>query len=175
MRVIKLADAQTAILNSMDPQAAIRGLQSAGVKFTAAMKTEFIPRSGLRRYRGIYAASWKSMKLVDGVMIYSDAPHAPLIEYRVRPGMKIGRRLIEALLEWVTKLKVANTRYRTKKGKVRVHRATETERRRLAWAIAMSMQKRGMWQPIGLRIFTRALTRLPKYVHEEIRREMLRK
>jgi hypothetical protein len=88
--------------------------------------------------KDIYRMGWKFQKIDDGARIYNRVyPQAPLIEFGVRAGnVKPGRAMIIALAEWVAQKGLA------------FKNANDTLES-VAWAIAKSMQKRGIFNQGG--------------------------
>jgi hypothetical protein len=158
--VFRLEDAGVkiqAFFNTKVRTAAIKGLQSAAVEMHRDIVSSYIPASGLQRFRGIYAGSWKTKMLPDGAIVFSTAPHAPIIEYGRRAGAPIGRKMIDELAHWV---------------KVHGLAQTATEVRQIAFAIALSIQRRGMWMPNGLRILEKACANIQARINKHVAAEM---
>jgi len=151
------------------------GLLSAAYRLQGYIQGEYIP--SLPRppvgIRGAYKAGWKVKPLSDGALLFNDVPYAPMIEQGVRPGAThIGRAMIDAIERWVrfralgghseTRTTRAGVTKRTWK------KATDSERRSIAWAIAKSIVKRGLWQPRGIRALEAADKLAAQFVREEI-------
>lgn len=160
------ADAHFKRLDEGIRAGAVRGLQSAALRGLQVILVEIIPsRSPQPVDRGLFRAGWKVFMEHDGASIENNEPHAPVIEFGVRAeSVKIGRKLIAALAEWV----------------VRKRLATGAEAVSAAWAIAKAMQKRGIFNRFGAGLpGTRILQelvnlRLPNIVSDEVRREIER-
>jgi len=141
-------------------KAAIKGLHSAASSSVQVITTRIVP--SLTRQpvdRGLYRAGWRAIAEKDGATIENNEPHAAFIEYGVRGShVKIGARMIVALTEWVTRKGLAS-------GKEAV---------RAAWAIAKSMQRRGIFNGgSGLQIlYTLEQKYLSNIVEEEVAREI---
>lgn len=148
--------------------AALRGVRRAAVRSLQIVTTKIIPsRVPQPVDRGVYRASWKTQMIPNGAEVYTDAPQAPFIENEVRAeNVKIGRLMIIALREWVKRHGLAET-----PEKARV----------IAYAIARSMQERGIFNKgsrdglPGLGIM-RELVRfyLPTLIREEVERSIER-
>jgi len=141
--------------------AAKRGLLSAAIKTVNHIQTEVIPREPrIPVDRGIYRAGWRAVAIPEGAMVINSVPHAVLIEYGVRAAnVKAGRKMIEALTAWVKR-----------KGLAKGANAAS-----VAWAIAMSMKKKGIFDGgKGLHILGKASKKIPQFIDEEIRREIAR-
>lgn len=138
--------------------AAMRGLHSAAMRGVQMIQTEIIPASVPQPVdRGIYRAGWRFLAATDGALIFNNEPHAAHIEYGVRSqNVKIGRRMIFALTEWVTRKKLASP------GKEAVS---------AAWAIAQKMKQRGIFGP-GLHVLFKLKRVLPAVIREEISAEI---
>lgn len=154
--------------------AAIRGLRSAALRTVQEIQTRIIPETHPEPVdRGAYRAGWHVREEKEGALIENTAPHASFIEYGVRgAAVKIGRAMIDALQAWVMrkglvgKLGRRGTRKRV---------AQESDARATAWAIAVAMQKRGIFNKDrrgGLRVMERAAKLIPRFMAEEIQREI---
>jgi hypothetical protein len=152
-------------------EAASRGLLSAANRAVAHIVGEVIP--GLEHPpvdRGHYRAAWRAKRDGHDAVVENLSPYAPMIEDGIRPGrLHPGRTLIEALTAWVKRKRLGGRTVTSKSGKVRHVAATETEARRIAWAIAKAVEKRG--RP-GLHVLERASARFPGFIAEEVRLEM---
>lgn len=139
-------------------EAGIRGVQSAATRAVQLIQIQIIPATIPQPVdRGIYRAGWRFVFLSDGALILNVEPHAPHIEFGVRAAnVKVGRKMIAALTEWVVRKKLAPA------GKEAVS---------AAWAIAKSMQKKGIYGT-GLRVLERTKALLPEIIREEVSREV---
>lgn len=158
-RVISLKDAPAwvATLAPRMNAAAKRGAMSAAIRGVGIIQSEIIPKlSPLPVDRGIWRAAWRAEKLADGAAILNDAPHAGFIENGVRAGaVKPGRAMIDALAEWVRRKGLASS---------------STEARGIAFAIARSMQKRGIFAGgKGFHVLDTLAPRLKEIFAEEVR------
>lgn len=142
------------------------GLLKAGERGLQKLVTQIIPsRSPQPVDRGVYRAGWKTERVdKDTVAIFNPEPHAVFIERGVRAGnVKIGAAMIRALSEWATRKGMASD---------------EKEAIGVAWAIARSMQSRGIFNKrsgSGLRIMQELVDEyLDDILREEVSREMQR-
>lgn len=143
-------------------KAAVLGLQSAAARGVQDIITRIIPsRTPQPVDRGVYRSGWRFYPAPDGAVIECFEPHAILIEDGVRAGnVKIGKKMIDALAEWVQR-----------KGIV-----SGDDARGVAWAIAKSMQRRGIFNKgKGMGILAELVDKYqPGYVEEEVAREVER-
>lgn len=142
-------------------QAAIRGLHSAAARAVQVIVTEIIPsRTPQPVDRGLYRAGWRYRPEVDGALIENVEPHAAFIEYGVRgENVKIGRAMIAALSEWLVRKRIVSA-------------SEPKEVLRAAWAVAKSMQRRGIFGK-GMRVLEEMVVmRLDAIIEEEIAREI---
>lgn len=154
-------------------EAARKGLFSAAQKIVAHIQTEVIPQEDRPPVdTAAYKAGWLPKRVDNGAIITNTLPYAPIIEYGARASnIKPGRAMIDALTKWVRRKGIGGGT--TKSGKPK--KATAEEARQIAWAIAMSMTRNGIYNGgTGLRILEKAMKRAPKFIEEEIRREMKR-
>jgi hypothetical protein len=140
--------------------------------------------------RGIARAGWRAEEISDGAVVFNKVLQAGLMELGVRPDhVKIGRKMIDALTEWA-KRKGLGAEYASVRKKVQGSGAGksatyQTVQRRIkpsdealrgiAFAIANSMKKRGIFKPEfgGLRTLERTTKSLgPSYVRQEVVREI---
>ena len=139
--------------------AALRGLQSAAMRGVQVIQTEIIPsRVPQPVDRSLYRGGWRFSFEPDGALIFNNEPHAPEVEFGVRAAnVKIGKAMIQALAEWAVRKGLASA------GKEAVS---------AAWAIAKTMQRRGIFgQGLGiLRELVR--DRVHGIVTEEVVREL---
>lgn len=157
--------------------AARRGLLSAAQRTVAHIQNEIIPATTpLPVARGVYRAGWRAEATANGAVIINDVPHAPMVENGVRAGnVKPGRAMIDALTEWVRMKGIGGKVVASKGGRSRLVRATPDEARSIAWAVAMSMKKKGIFDGgKGLGIMRRAAAQIPGFVRDEVRRELER-
>ena len=139
-------------------EAAMRGLHSTALHAQQKIQTDFIYNTGWR-YPPIdkkgYRASWNVRRRGWQVVIKSDAPHAGLIEYGRRPQdpRKIGRAMLANLEDWAK-------------------RHGFQDPKRAAWALARSINRRGLWAPQGLRIFEKAVLFMRADMVSEVKAEI---
>ncbi len=116
--------------------AAYKGLVAAGARGLQVLVVEIIPkRSPQPVDRGVFRAGWKLRIGPDYVEIYNDEPTAALIEEGVRgDNVKTGARMIAALAEWALRKGLASD---------------SKEAISVAWAVAKSMQKKGIFNRDG--------------------------
>jgi hypothetical protein len=154
--------------------AASRGLLAAAHRTVAHIVGSIIPSLPHPPVdRDIYRAAWRAKKDGDGAVVENLAPHAGFIEYGVRAGsVKQGRAMIDALTEWVKRKGIGGRTVTSAGGKTRHVKASDAEARGIAWAIAKSMQKRGIFGPKGLRVLEKAGKMIPTFIDQEVAREM---
>jgi hypothetical protein len=142
--------------------AVVRGLHSAALRAVQVVVTQIIPsRSPQPVDRGVYRAGWRAVLLPDGADVENLEPVAPLVEDGVRAAnVKPGRAMIRALASWV----------------VRKGLASPEDAEHVAWAIAKTMQVRGIFgRGQGLGILRELVDRrLDAIVREEVEREIAR-
>lgn len=159
---LKEAAQHTGELKEKWRKAAILGLQSAAARGVQDIITRIIPsRTPQPVDRGIYRSGWRFYPSPNGAVIENFEPHAVLIEDGVRASnVKIGRAMINALAEWVKRKGIAG----------------EDEAEQVAWAIAKSMKRRGIFNHgKGMGILAELVEKyLPGYVQEEVAREVER-
>jgi hypothetical protein len=141
-------------------QAALRGVQSAGLRLVSRIH-EVIDAEPKRPVdRGIYRGAWRATPDEHGTLVHNDSPHGGFVEDGVRAqNVKIGRKMIDALVGWVER-----------KGLVRDERAEDrtAASRSIAFAIAKSMQERGIFGGTGLKILEKARRSVGRFLEEEI-------
>lgn len=173
---ISLADAPawiTRLEKSLD-HAAERGLVSAAHRLVNVIVTEIIPAEPrVPVDRGIYRGAWRVRPQGRrAVLVANDSPHAVFIEDGVRgQNVKPGRAMIEALAKWAVRKGIAGAgNGRDAKGR---YVGATVDSMRIAWAIAKSMQKKGIFDGgKGLKIAAKAARRAPKILEEEVRAEI---
>jgi hypothetical protein len=151
-------------------KAALKGLYAAALRVVHTIQQEVIPSiNPMPVDRGAYRAAWKAEKLEEGALVTNTMPYAAVIEYGARAqNIKIGRKLIDALTDWVRRKGIGGGT--TAKGRPR--KPTAGEARAIAWAIAKSMQKRGIFGPDGLRVLEKGTKNVSKFIEEEVDREL---
>ena len=148
-------------------KAALRGLLSAAHRVVQVIQTEIIPREPRAPVdRGIYRAGWRARAIENGALVYNATPIAAIIEDGARAeNIKIGRAMIDALALWVVRKGLTGSAKKEEAG---------AAGRQIAWAIAQSMKKKGIFggEGKGLKILAKARRRIPKIIEEEVRREI---
>jgi hypothetical protein len=155
-------------------KAALKGLLSAAQRTVSVIQTEIIPREDRAPVdRGVYRAGWRARKLDDGALVYNNTPHAGIVEYGARAeNIKVGKRMIDALTEWIIrKGLVGRASARDSAGRFSKSQQVNAARQ-IAWAIATSMKKKGIFGGKGLGILKKARLRIPELIEEEVRREI---
>jgi hypothetical protein len=144
---------------------AVAGCKLAATRCLAAIQTIIIPsRNPPPVDRGIYRAGWKVEPLPNGAAYYNDSPIAAIVEFGARAAnIKIGRKLLAALAEWV----------------VRKGIGSKEESLSIAWAIAQKAKAgRGFHNQKpggGLRIGKECDERFAeRYMNEEVTRALMR-
>lgn len=149
-------------------QAADRAVLSAALRLVQLIVVEIIPTTRDARTGkgppvdiGAYRMGWRAFPSGGGVEIENNAPHAMIIEYGAKAqNIKVGALMLQALAEWAVRKGLTN--------------GTPGDERRIAWAIAQSMKKRGIFSSgEGLRVMERAMKRFPALLAEEFQREMM--
>lgn len=133
--VIKLKDTHAYFNRLSDSmmRGARRGLRKAGERCVQKIVAEIIPsRSPEPVDRGTYKAGWKTDVVDENtVAVLNPEAHAAIIEYGARAeNIKIGTAMLTALSEWAIRKGIASD---------------EEEALDVAWAIAKSMQKKGIF------------------------------
>ena len=163
--------------------AARRGVLSAAFRIMRdiVVSIDALPERERPVDQGAYLAAWRVEPTPEGADVYNDAPHAPVIEYGGRAsigggGWQVGRRMIEALSEWVVRKGLVGQGRGSHQA-----RALEDEAQSMAWAIAKGMMKRGMFNQGshpradprgGLRLMERQVANVARVVVEEIAAEL---
>lgn len=144
------------------------GLYSAAVKGVGVIVSQIIPsRIPQPVDRGVYRAGWRSGPIMKGGAIvggeiWNSETHAAFIEAGVRPeNIRISRAMLNALAEWAQR-----------KGFVPDAKQAQS----MAWAIARSMKKRGIFgNGKGLGILAELMSkRMPAIAETEITAELRR-
>jgi hypothetical protein len=149
-----------------------RGLISTGYRVVQEITTNFIPNSNPPPVLdGIFRAGWHVDETSDPIAVVNNVPYAVIIDKGARAeNIKIGRNMIEALTEWVIKKGFVGRRARA--GST-ARAEQDTNARNTAWAIAVSMKKKGIFDKgNGLRISEKAQAFAAKIVNEEVAREI---
>lgn len=147
----------------------MRGLLSAAQRLVGAIQNEVIPQEPrVPVDRGVYRAGWKARPNEHGAEIGNETPHAVFIEDGVRGDhVKPGREMILALTQWIKRKGIVGTA---------APDGSTLDATQLAWAIARSMQKRGIFnRGVGLKIMDKAVRRYARrFIEEEVKRELER-
>src|ERR1700729_1605137 len=151
-----------------------RGLVSAGFRLLGVIQNEVIPELKPQPVdSGAYRASWKVETTKDGAEVFSDMPYASVIEYGARAeNVKPGRAMIDALAEWVRR-KGLTGHAPGERSSADAHAMS----RSIAWAIARSMQQKGIFNrdgKQGLRVAEKAAIKGREFVEEEFQNEVRR-
>lgn len=168
--------------------AALKGLYSAALRMQQHIVINIIPSiTPEPTARGTYKAAWRTVRLPNGAEVVNTLFQAILIEKGVRAeNVKIGRKLIDALVEWIhikgigahTTVTVAPSgkNSKTRSGitiTTTVTKAADAEARQIAWAIAQSMRKHGIFnRGKGWNVLGRATKLAPQFIREEVAREL---
>lgn len=156
------------LLEAAAMKGAKRGLRSAALRMVGVIVNDVIPSEPRPPVdRRIYAAGFRVEPSADDMLQYdvvNTVPYAGLIEKGVSPNnVKIGRAMLAALASWAERKGLASN---------------GVEAQRMAWAIAKSMQKKGIFGQggFGLHIVQKALLKMidNKYIQEEVVREVQR-
>lgn len=158
-------------------KAASAGLLAAAHRAVEHIVADVIP--GMPQVpvdRGIYRAGWRAKKSGTGAIVENVTPQAPFIEYGVRAGhVKIGRAMIEALAAWVRRKGIGGRTVTSRSGSKRFVKASNTEATQIAWAIAKTMQKNGIFnRGKGLGVLKKASKRFPQFIEEEVTKALAR-
>lgn len=162
--------------------AAQAGMLSAGLKLVQYIQTQIIPRTIPPPVdRGLYRAGWRVVPIkgdigkTSGVYVYNPVPHAFMVEYGVK-NVKVGPKLIEALMKWAKRKGIGSRIVSDNKGGYRIKKASDSELRSTAYAIALGAKKRGGFfrQGNGLRVLERAMQVAPQIVIDEVTAEIKR-
>lgn len=152
-------------------EAALRGLFSAAVRLQGHVVNVVIPaEKRVPVDRGVYRAGWRTRKITNGALLYNAVPYASIVEHGARASnVKVGRKMIDALTEWVRRKGIGGGT--TKSGRPR--KLSLDDARPIAWAIAMSMKKKGIFdEGKGLGILAKANRMVAKFVNEEVEHEL---
>lgn len=156
-------------------KAAKRGILSAAQRTVSHIVTELIPGEEFPPvFNGPFRAGWRAEPTERGADIVNTIPYSGVIDKGARAeNIKIGRRMIDAITEWVTR-----------KGFVGKLSRSDSKRaeqivsaRNIAWAIAINMKKVGIFNRNGrkgLAFSDRAKKFAVKIAPEEIGREISR-
>lgn len=157
-----------------------RGFLSAGIRLLGVIQNEIIPAEKPPPiFDRVYAQSWRVEPTDRGVDLVNDLPYASVIERGARAeNIKIGRKMIEALAEWVRRKGLTGHPPGERHSPEAV-----ADARQIAWAIARAMQGtntkpgKGIFNrdgTQGLHIADKAARRAPEIVEQEVVRELKR-
>lgn len=163
-------------------KAAQRAILSLALRIVQHITTYVIPRENPQPVdRGAFRAGWRAKRAPDGAVIMNTLPYAAVIEYGARAeNIKISRGMIIALTGWVLRkgIGMSRTPARKKMTRAQMKAARNEEARKVAWAIAMSMLKKGIFnredERGGLRVLEKALKIAKHAFADELRREIER-
>lgn len=151
-----------------------RGLLSAAERMVSIIQTEVIPgESPPPIDRRVYAAGWRAEPTEKGADVVNTVPYASIIEKGARAeNIKIGRAMIDALTSWILRKGLAGKPARSQSAKTQ----QAVDARNIAWAIAISMKRKGIFNRDGqgLRISEKARALAVKFIPEEVAREIKR-
>lgn len=149
-----------------------RAVLSLAHRLVQHITTYVIPREPRQPVdRGLFRAGWKAKKVPEGAYVYNGMPYAGIIEYGAKAeNVKISRAMIIALTGWVLRKGLVKGG-RGKKAKA----AANASATKVAWAIAMSMKKKGIFNGgQGLRVLEKAMKILQHGFAGELKREIER-
>ena len=161
-------------IKSSTVAAAKRGLLSAAIRTVSYIHELIDGMPNPPIDKGLYKAGWRYEQDGDlGARVYNSTTHALFIEHGVRAeNVKIGKKMLDALTEWVRRKGLVSGMQTLASGKTRrkTRQQVEDEARKIAWAIAMSMKKKGIFGS-GYGIMKKARLKVPQFVREEVARE----
>lgn len=115
-----------------------RGLVNAAMKGHSWIITKLIPSIEPKPFdTGAFRAGWNFKVIDTGAIIYNPVPHAPFINF----GVPKPRVSAKHLVEWVVRKRIADAK----------------DAPRVAWLIAKSINKRGLFMSPQFRITQRAV------------------
>lgn len=150
-----------------------RALLAVAMRVVQRITTEIIP--ALRPQpvdRGAYRAGWRAKRIPEGAEVVNTVLQALFIEDGVRgENVKIGRKMIDALAAWVRRKGIGAKA--DKNGKMR--KPSPDEARAIAWAIAVEMKKKGIFQGgAGFKVLEKALKIVEHAFAQELKTEIER-
>ncbi len=154
--------------------AGLVALTASAHRIVEKIITDIIPNTSPSPVdRGAYRAAWRVRDMDDGSVIENVSKHGPFVDLGV-PGarVRVGKKMIVALTAWVIrKGMVGSSSVKTKRR--RVSASDKKQAVGIAWAIAKSMQKNGIFNHgKGLRVLERALVGVDVIIREEYARAM---
>jgi hypothetical protein len=163
---------------------AIDGMLSVAMRTVNVITTQIIPNEKPPPVdRAIFRAGFRVEKFDTGATVVNSVPWAVIVDQGVRgENVKIGRKMIDALAEWVLRKNIVwspSTNKLTIAAKPKNEaqkRTRESDARHLAWAIAMSMKKNGIFNREfrGLQISAKAAREALKFAPKEIKAQIAR-
>jgi hypothetical protein len=155
-------------------RAAMAGLVSAGYRLVEHIVADVMPSFGHPPIdRSAYRAGWRVRKGPGYVVVENLTLQAAFIEHGVRPGnVKIGRKMIKALTAWVKRKGLGGRMVKGKDGRARHVKASSKEAEGIAWAIAKSFQKTGIFGPKGFQVLKKASRQAPRFMREEVQAKL---
>ncbi len=169
---ISQADEVAKYLGVSIEKVAERAILATAIGVVARITTVIIPAEPRQPVdRGAYRAAWRAKKVPGGAQVQNLLPYAAIIEYGARAqNIKISAAMIKALAEWVIRKGIVG-RGKGKAGKA----AAQAEAISMAWAIAKSMKKRGIFNGgTGLRVLEKALKGVQRLFAQELKAEIQR-
>ena len=155
-----------------------RALLSTAIRMVQHITTVIIPREDPQPVdRAAYRAGWRAKQTPDGAKVWNGLPYSSIIEWGARPEkIKISRLMIIMLAGWVLRKGFGLGAIEGKNAAQRKARR-QIASTKIAWAIAMSMKKKGIFNrngTKGLRVLEKALKMAPGAFAEELKREIER-
>ena len=166
------ADKWLTVVSEDMRKAGMLGLYSAALRTVAYIQTDVIPNT--KPHAPVdthaYAAAWKARRTPHGANVENTSPYATIIEDGARPGFHVGRKMVDAIAEWVLRKGLQpNGQGRDAGG--RFVKVTAEGARQIAWAIATKIARDGL---PAKRVLARAEELIPRFIREEVRRELSR-
>jgi hypothetical protein len=161
-------------VNDKIRQGAKRGLLSLANRMVGIIVNDVIPNENPQPVdTRHFAMGWRAEPTEHGARVLNTLPYASIIEYGARAeNIKIGRVMIDALTEWVIRKGIAGAPQRSKSGKLQ----QQVNARNIAWAIAMAMKKRGIFNRDdargGLRVGEKGLAKVLPFAKQEVAAEI---
>lgn len=154
-------------------EGSIRGIYSTALRIVGVIVDEVIPNEKPppvdQRH---YASAWRAEPTTRGADVVNNMPYAAVIEHGARAqNIKVGKAMIDALTEWVKRKGLAGKSPRSGTG---ARENWEAESRNIAWAIAMSFKRKGIFNRDGegLRIGAKGVKKGLRFLKEEVAREV---
>lgn len=150
------------------PEAAKKGLYAAGLRISQHLAAD----GSIPNDRGTVRAGWRVEPTEEGAEIFNVAPEYPFIDGGVRAAnVKIGRAMINAIAEWARRKGLSLEGPEGTKPNPKKKPAVDMYLP-VAWAIAQSMKKRGIFQPPKHYLENAVKLLGPGYVREEVVRAL---